>query len=62
MSDLIKINKRGPIDMPYIAGFEGKKVGLYASSLAAAKQKAVEHFKPKKRSMGLLWVELADEK
>jgi hypothetical protein len=55
------INQRGPIDKPYVAGFEGKKIGLYASSLAAAKQKAVEHFKPKKRSMGLVWAELAKE-
>lgn len=59
--DLTVINTRGPVDYPYIAGLNGKKVGLYARSLTAAKQTAVEHFKPKKRDMGLLWVELAED-
>lgn len=60
MTTLI-INKRGPIDHLYLAGFKGERVGLYASSLAAAKQKAVEHFKPKKKDAGLLWVELDED-
>ena len=56
------INKRTPRNnTPYIAGIQGKKVGLYAESLYAAKQKAVEHFRPSKKTMGLLWVELASE-
>ena len=55
------INTKGPADYPYIAGFKGEKVGLYAKSLAAAKQAAVEHFKPKKKDAGLLWVEFAEE-
>ena len=55
------INERGVVDFPYIAGLNGKKVGLYAPSLAAAKQKAIEHFRPKKKDLGLLWVELAEE-
>lgn len=55
------INQKGPLDVAYIAGLNGTKVGLYAPSLAAAKQKAVEHFRPKKKDMGLLWVERADE-
>lgn len=59
--EMITLNKKGPVDHPYIAGFKNQKVGLYASSLAAAKQKAVEHFKPKKSTMGLLWVALAEE-
>lgn len=59
---MIPINKRGPIDELYIASFEGKKVAIHASSLAAARQKAVEHFKPKKRSMGLVFVELSEGK
>ncbi len=55
------INAKGLADFPYIAGFKSEKVGLYARSLAAAKQTAVEHFKPKKKDAGLLWVELAQE-
>lgn len=58
---MININKKGPIDHPYVCGFNGQKVGIYARSLAEAKQRAVEHFKPKKRDMGLVWVELAEE-
>jgi hypothetical protein len=38
-----------------------KEVGLYAPSLWAEKQTAVEHFKPTKKNSGLLWVELAVE-
>jgi hypothetical protein len=56
------INKKDVIDRPYIAGFKDQKVALYARSLAAAKQTAVEHFRPKKRDKGLLWVELVDRK
>ena len=56
------INKPTPrSNTPYIAGFQGKTVGLYAESLRAAKQKAIEHFRPSKKAMGLLWVELASE-
>lgn len=61
MTDLKIINERGPEDKPYIAGLNGKQVGIYADSLYAAKQLAVVHFQPKKRDAGLLWVELADE-
>lgn len=61
MSSPVIINKQGPIDSPYIAGLNGKTIGLYASSLYAAKQKAVEHFRPKKKDMGLIWVEYAGE-
>lgn len=58
---MMNISKRkGPVDRTYVAGLNGKKVALYAASLAAAKQVAVEHFRPKKKDAGLLWVELAD--
>lgn len=59
----INISKRkGPADHPYIAGFDGKPmVELYAPSLAAAKQTAVEHFKPSKKKQHLVWVELAKD-
>lgn len=55
------INKKGPIDNSYIVGLNGEKVGLYASSLYAAKQKAIEYFRPKKKQVSLIWVELAEE-
>lgn len=58
---LTYLNRPKAIDFPYLAGFEGKKVGLYAPSLAAAKQKAIEHFRPSKKKLGLVWVELAHE-
>ena len=55
------LNEKGVVDRAYVAGLNGVKVGLYAPSLSAAKQKAIEHFKPKKKESGLLWVELANE-
>lgn len=55
------INKKRSFDNAYVAGLNGKKVELYAQSLAEAKQRAIEHFKPKKKDRGLLWVELATE-
>lgn len=55
------INKKDVTDRAYIAGLNGKKVGLYAQSLAEANQRAIEYFKPKKKDRGLLWVELAIE-
>ena len=53
------LNKKRAADAEYVAGFMSKRVGIYAPSLAAAKQKAMEHYKPKKKDMGLLWVELS---
>ena len=55
------INKKGPIDRAYVCGFQGNKIGLYARSLFEAKQRAVEHFRPKKKEIHLIWVELAEE-
>lgn len=55
------INKKGVVDYPYIAGYMDKKIELYAPSIAAAKQIAVEYFHPTKRNKGYLWVELAEE-
>lgn len=56
-----KINEKKEGDRPYISGLNKVVVGLYAPSLAAAKQKAIEHFKPKKKERNLIWVELARE-
>ena len=47
--------KKGPIDQTYMIGLNGIRYLVYASSLAQAKQKAVEHFKPKKKERALVW-------
>lgn len=60
MSQRPVINSKSMNSKPYIAGFKGKDVGLYAADLWDAKQKAVAYFKPNKRDAGLLWVEPAD--
>jgi hypothetical protein len=52
------INNKGPIDHTYVAHLNGKGVVVYARSLYEAKQRAVEHFKPKKKDLGLLAVNL----
>lgn len=45
----------------YVAGFmTGDNITIEAESLWDAKQKAVAHFKPRKKDMGLVWVQLAD--
>jgi hypothetical protein len=54
------INKQGPLDHGYVAGFQDKRVGVYARSMLEAKQRAVEHFKPKKSAAHMVWVELAE--
>jgi len=55
------INEKRPADRAYIAGLHDKKIGLFAITIAQAKQRAIEYFKPKKKDRGLLWVELASE-
>lgn len=57
----MRINEKKFGDHPYVAFLKGQRIELYAPSLYAAKQKAVEHFRPKKKDMGLLAVELAVE-
>lgn len=62
MTERVLINKRTPKKaFPYIAGFKGVKVELYASGMLDAKQTAVEHFRPSKKDAGLVWVESAQE-
>lgn len=45
----------------YIAGYQAKRLEIHAVSLYAAKQAAINFFKPSKKNMGLLWVELVTE-
>lgn len=56
-----KISQKKEGDFPFISGLNGVVVGIYAPSLAAAKQKAIEHFKPKKKDRSLIWVERTKE-
>ncbi len=42
------INKKGPVDQLYIAAFIKETVGIWAMSDGQAKQRAVEHYRPKK--------------
>lgn len=53
--------KRGPLDHSYLAGFEGQQVSIWAPSFNAAKQQAIEHFKPSKRKRGLILVTQTDK-
>ncbi len=50
------INKGTFKDELYNATFKNVRVKLYASSLPAAKQRAVEHFKPKKKEVRFIWI------
>lgn len=60
MSTHPPINRKGLKDVAYVAGFGDKKIGLWAQSALEAKQRAVEHFKPKKGVRHLVWVERAE--
>lgn len=44
---------------PYIAGYMGRRVGIYAENLLAAKKQAEVYFKPTRKNVGYLWVEKA---
>lgn len=50
--------KKGPIDDEYVIGLGATKYRCYAASLAQAKQRAIEHFKPKKKDRELVWAKL----
>lgn len=60
-SPLLLGKKIDGVTHPYIAGLNSKRVEIHAKTLAAAKQMAIDHFRPKKKDLGLLWVELASE-
>ena len=55
------VNTKTEGDKGFVAGYAGKKIGVYAENLYAAKQKAIAHFKPTKKNMGLLWITLAED-
>jgi hypothetical protein len=50
------INKGTFKDELYEATFRNVTVKLYAHSLPSAKQRAIEHFKPKKKEVQFIWI------
>lgn len=55
------INEKSPDDRAYIAGLNGRKIGLYAPNLYAGKLLAIRHFKPAKGKKDLVWITIAHE-
>jgi hypothetical protein len=55
---MIALNKQGPADHEYLAGIDGNAVMVFAKSQAEARQRAFEHFKPKKKEVPSLWTKL----
>lgn len=55
---VVTINRKREGDSIYEAGFHGSKIIVHAVTIHAAKQKALEHFAPKKKERNLIWVEL----
>lgn len=55
------INSRKPGDTMFTARFEEIVVNLYAKNVASARQRAIEHFRPKRKQLHNIWVEHAGE-
>ena len=60
MNEPVIINKCGFADEAYIARFKDTQVGVYAKSLAEARQRAHEYFRPKKRDKLPIEIELVE--
>jgi len=60
MSDVM-MNMNKPTDGKngYVAGYKGKKVGIFADTSFGAKKLALKHFVPPKSQQQLVWVEIA---
>jgi hypothetical protein len=56
------INTKQPGDCGYVFFFRGKEIALYAPSLAAAKDKAVTHFKAPKSQRHMVHGGIAEDK
>lgn len=56
------INKEGPRDHSYLANYKGDSMGIYARSEAAARQKAVEYWKLKKKQINELIIVVIQER
>lgn len=60
MKDIKPINEKTDGDCGYVAGYNNRKIALYAKSLSAAKDLAVAYLKVPKKGLGLVWVNLAE--
>lgn len=60
MEDIEPINEKNEGDCGYVAGYNDRKVAIYARSLLAAKEIAIAHLKVPKKGLGLVWVNLAE--
>lgn len=56
------INQKQEGDSGYVFFYNGKRIELYANSLADAKDKAVAHFKPSKTKRHMVHGMIAEDK
>lgn len=56
MLEMPTINRKSVIDQSYVAIFLNEVVHLWAASNAQAKQRAIEHYRPKKKQLPELMV------
>ncbi len=59
MANPVIIGQPGPNQFGYLAGYQDQQIEVYAPTLYTAKQAAVAHFQPSKKTLGELWVVLA---
>jgi hypothetical protein len=55
------INTKNPGDCGYVFFYNGKRIELYAPTLLAAKEKAVEYFKPPKSKKHMVHGMIAED-
>jgi hypothetical protein len=58
----MQINQKQPGDNGYVYFYNGKRIEVYASSLSAANDKAVAHFKPPKSKRHMVHGMIAEDK
>lgn len=56
------INQKQPGDSGYVYFYNGKEIAVYAPDKAAAKDKAVAHFKPPKSKSHMVHGMIAEDK
>ena len=54
------INYRSGGDKLFVATFQEEQIGIYASKLNGAMQRAVEYFRPRKRERELIQIQLKE--
>lgn len=56
------INQKQPGDSGYVYFFHGKEIGVYAPNAYEAKRRAIAHFKPSKKNLGMVHGMIAEDK